>query len=89
LDRPLLNEFMTVESADSLLINILKLGGGYRDLLGHIRIEFLSEDGLSLLSECFEIPTESVWEFAVERITNLPLPAFDSRIISEILAIFE
>jgi hypothetical protein len=67
-----LHEFVRVENEDSLLINLLKPGGGYRDLLRHIRIEVLSEDGLSLLSEYFQIPIESVWEFAVERITNLP-----------------
>jgi hypothetical protein len=82
LDTLLLNEFLTVESEDSLLINILKLDGRYPDLLWHIRIEFLSEDGASLLSEYFEILTESVWESAVEAITNLPPPSsFDSRII--------
>jgi hypothetical protein len=92
LDSLLLNECISVKNEDSLLINILKLGSRYRDLLRHIQIEFLSEDGLSLLSEYFEIPPESVWEFAVDGIRGLfPPPLFDSRIISaipEILAEF-
>jgi hypothetical protein len=94
LDSLLLKESISVESEDSLLKNILKLGFGYRDLLRHIQLELLSEDGLSLLSESFDIPPESVFEFAVERITNLlPLPPpppgpFDSRIISDFPEIF-
>jgi hypothetical protein len=90
-DSLLLNESISVESEDSLLRHILKLGFGYRDLLRHIQVSFLSEDGLSLLSESFEIPPESVFEFSVERITNLPpspLPPFDSQIISDIPEIF-
>jgi hypothetical protein len=69
LDSLVLNESISAESEDSLLKNILKLGFVYRDLLRHIRMEFLSEDGLSLLSEYFDIPPESVFELAVERIT--------------------
>jgi hypothetical protein len=51
----------------------LKLGFGYRDLLRRVQVSFLSEDGLSLLSESFDISPESVFEIAVERITDLPL----------------
>jgi hypothetical protein len=82
----LLNESISVESEDSLLRHILKEGGGYRDLLRHIQIAFLSEDGLSLLSESFEIPPESVFELAVARITH---PVFhDLRVISDFPEIF-
>jgi hypothetical protein len=87
LDNLLLNEFVKVESEDSLLRDILQLGPGYRDLVRHIHISFLSEDGLSLLSESFDIPSESVLHFAVERITHPP-PPLDSQIISEIPEIF-
>jgi hypothetical protein len=86
-----LNESISVESEDSLLRHILKLGFGYRDLLRHVQVAFLSEDCLSLLSESFDIPPESVFDFSVERITNLPpsaLPPFDSQIISDIPEIF-
>jgi hypothetical protein len=88
LDSLLLNEMVRVDSEDSLLINILKLGFGYRDLLRHIQLKLLSEDGLSLLSESFDIPPESVFEFAVERITHLPPPSFNSQIISGFPEIF-
>jgi hypothetical protein len=88
LDNLLLNEFVTVESEDSLLRDILKLGPGYRDLVRHIHIVNLSEDGLFLLSESFDIPSESVWECAVGGITRSPPPRFDSQIISEFPEIF-
>jgi hypothetical protein len=86
LDSLLLNEDISVESEDSLLRHILKLGFGYRDLLKHIQVSFLSEDGLSLLFESIDIPPESVFDIAVELITH---PAFpDSRIISGFPEIF-
>jgi hypothetical protein len=88
LDSLLLSEFVTVENEDELLRFILKLGSDYRDLLRHIQIGFLSEDGLSLLSEVLEIPSESVWECAAERIAHPPPPAFDSLIISDFPEIF-
>jgi hypothetical protein len=75
-DSLLLNESISVESEDSFLKNILKLGFGYRDLLRHIQIAFLSEDCFSLLSESFDIPPESVFEFSVERITNSSIVRF-------------
>jgi hypothetical protein len=83
LDSLLLNEFVTVESEDSLLQFILKLDRSYRGLLRHIQIEFLSEDGLSLLDE---IP-ESIWNCAAERIAHPPFP-LNSRIISGFPEIF-
>jgi hypothetical protein len=88
LNNLLLSEFVTVESEDSLLQFILKLGRDYRDLLRHIKIAFLSKDGLSLLDEDLEIPPESVWQSAVERITQPPPAPFDSRIISDFPEIF-
>jgi hypothetical protein len=51
LDSLLLSELVTVESEDALLRLILQLGSDYRDLLRHIQIVFLSEDGLSVLDE--------------------------------------
>jgi hypothetical protein len=60
LDSLLLNEIVTVESEDSLLFHILKLGSVYRDLVRHIQLEFLSEDGLSVLCEELGIPPELV-----------------------------
>jgi hypothetical protein len=88
LDNLLLSESVTVKSEDALLQFILKLGPGYRDLLRHIAIGFLSEDGLSLLDEALGIPPESVWESAIEQITHSPLPPFDSQIISDFPEIF-
>jgi hypothetical protein len=91
LDSLLLSLSISVESEDSLLRLIVKFGSDYRDLLRHIQIEFLSEDGLSLLDEYFEIRPESVWQCAVEWIAP-PLLPFDSRIIlyfPEIFAKFE
>jgi hypothetical protein len=87
LDNLLLNESISVESEDSLLRDILKLGPGYRNLVRHIQISFLSEDGLSLLSESFDIPSESVLHCAVEVIIHPP-PPFDSQIISAFPEIF-
>jgi hypothetical protein len=87
LDNLLLNEFVTVESEDSLLRMILKLGPEYRDLLRHIEIVFLSGDGFSVLDEDFGVPPESIWESASEQIVH-PFPPFDSQIISEFPEIF-
>jgi hypothetical protein len=70
-DSLLLNEFGTVESEDSLLGMILKLGPDYRNLSRHIQIEFLSKAGLSLLDEHFRIPPESVWQRFVEWIARV------------------
>jgi hypothetical protein len=90
LDSLLLSESVSVESEDSLLRFILKLNADYGDLLRHITIEFLSESGLSLLEEHFEIPPESVWQSAVELITHPSVPPslLDSRIISDFPEIF-
>jgi hypothetical protein len=82
----LVRESISVESEDALLRHILKLGPGYRDLLRHIEISFLSEDGLSLLDEHLRIPSESVSHWAVERISHPP--PFDSQIISHFPEIF-
>jgi hypothetical protein len=60
LDSLLLSESILVESEEALLRFILKLGPDYRYLLRHIKIEFLSEDGLFLLDENLGIPPESV-----------------------------
>jgi hypothetical protein len=91
LDSLLLNESVCVDSEDALSQFILKLGHGYRNLLRHIQIVFLSDDGLSLLREYFEIRPESVWQFAVEWIADLylqPSPSLESRIISDFPEIF-
>jgi hypothetical protein len=80
-----LSESVSIESEDALLRFLLKLGPGYRDLLRHIQLRFLSEDGLSLLEEDFGIPPESLWQCAAERIAH---PPPDSRIISGIPEIF-
>jgi hypothetical protein len=88
LDNLLLNESVSVESEDSLLRHILHLRPNYRDLVRHIHIVNLSEDGLSLLFESFDIPSESVLHFAVERIRHPPPPPLDSQIISGIPEIF-
>jgi hypothetical protein len=65
----------------------LKLGSDYQNLLRHIKIEFLTDEGLSLLDEHFVLPPESVWESAVERMTHSLFP-FNSRIISNFPEIF-
>jgi hypothetical protein len=91
LSSLLLSESVSIESEDSLLRHILKLSPSYWDLLRHIQVEFLSEDGLSLLEEYLSLPPESVWQCSVERLVHFP-PLFDSRIISnflEILAEFQ
>jgi hypothetical protein len=49
----LLSEFVRVESEDSLLRFIFKLGSDYRNLLRHIEIGFLSDDGLSHFGRIF------------------------------------
>jgi hypothetical protein len=56
----LLSESVSVESEYALLRIILKLDPDYPNLLRHIQIEFLSEDGLSLWDEHFVIPPEFV-----------------------------
>jgi hypothetical protein len=76
LDGLLLNESVTVESEDALLRLILKLGSDYRDLLRHIQLEFLSEDGVSLLSEYLKIPPESLWECVAGRVSHPPFVRF-------------
>jgi hypothetical protein len=87
LDSLLLDEFVTVESEDALLRFILNLGLDYRDLVRHIQIGFLSEDGLSLLVEHFGIPPESIWQCAAEQIAHPP-SLIDSQIISDFPEIF-
>jgi hypothetical protein len=87
LDSLLLSELISAQRADSLLPIILKLGSCDRDLLKCIQIEFLSEDGFSLLEEHFEISTESVSQFAAEWIAH-PLAPLNSLIISNFAEIF-
>jgi hypothetical protein len=87
LDSLLLNESISIETEDALLGIILKLGPDYRDLLRHIQIGFLSQVGLSVLEEHFEIPPESIWQCVAELIAYPPLP-FDSGIISSFQGIF-
>jgi hypothetical protein len=48
LGNLLLSESISIGNEDALFGFILKLGSGYLDLLRHIQIVFLSEDGLSL-----------------------------------------
>jgi hypothetical protein len=87
LDSLLLSESISVVSEDELLRFILKLGPNYRNLLRHIQLEFLSDDGLSLLDQDLGIPPESIWQSAAEWIAHPPSP-FDSRIISDFPEIF-
>jgi hypothetical protein len=82
-----LSESISVDSKDALFRICLKLGPNYRNLVRHFELECLSEDGLSLLDEHFEIPPELVWQCAIERIAHLPF-RFDSRIISNFSEIF-
>jgi hypothetical protein len=56
----LLSESVSIESEDALLRFTLKLGRKYRDLLRHIQVGFLSEDGFCILEEDFGIPPESL-----------------------------
>jgi hypothetical protein len=91
LDSLLLSESVSIGCEDALLLFILNLGPDYRDLLRHIQIGFLSQDGLSILDEHFGIPLESVWQSAAERIANLPLsslPQLDLKTISDFQEIF-
>jgi hypothetical protein len=69
------------------LQSILNLWPGYRSLLEHIQVAFLSEDGFSILEENFEVPPESLWQSAVEQTARPPLP-FDSRILAYFPSIF-
>jgi hypothetical protein len=88
LDNLLLSESISIGSEDAFLRFILKLGPGYRDLLRHVQIVFLSEDGLSLLEEHSEIPPEPLWQCAAEWITRPQPPLLVSQIISEFPDIF-
>jgi hypothetical protein len=85
LDSLLLSESASVDSEDTLLQFILKLGPGDRDLLRHIQIGFLSQNGFSLLEEDLRIPRESLCIVIAERIAPPPL---DSRIILDFPEIF-
>jgi hypothetical protein len=70
---------------------ILQLGPGYRTLLKHIQIGFLSHNGFCALEEDSGIPPESLWQSAAERIAHPPLPPppkLDSLIISDFPEIF-
>jgi hypothetical protein len=93
LDSLLLSESVSVGSEDELLRFILNLSPDYWTLLKHIQIGFLSENGLSILAEHFEILPESVWQLTAELITR-SFPYFsisnvlDSRIISVLPEIF-
>jgi hypothetical protein len=87
LDDLLLSQTVPIESEDALLHFLIELGSGYRDLLRHIQIEFLSDDGLFLLAEHFAVPSESMWPSAVNCVTHQPCPR-NSQIISDIPEIF-
>jgi hypothetical protein len=85
----LLSSAVLIESEDSLLRALLNLGSGYRFLINHIQLPFLSAEGISLLADHFEIPPESVWECAADLPVYLPHPhQLDSLILSDIPAIF-
>jgi hypothetical protein len=88
LDSLLFHESFSIESEDALLRVILNLGSDHRDLLRHIQLEFLSEDGLSLLSEYLDIAPESVWECAAELISHPSPPRFNTQILSDLPEIF-
>jgi hypothetical protein len=66
---------------------VLKLSSNYRDLLRHIQLEFLSEDGVPVLPEHLNIPPESVWECVADRISHPPF-AGNSLIVSKFPVIF-
>jgi hypothetical protein len=87
LDVLLLNGLISVQSEDALLRDILKLGPEYHELLKYIQIGFLSKEGVCILDESFEIPSESVWQCAIEWIAHQCYP-FDSQIIPNIPKIF-
>jgi hypothetical protein len=82
LNDLLLSESISVESEDALLRFILKQCPDYLNLLNLIRVEFLSEDGFSLLEEHF--PPESLWQRSVEWMTH----PINSQIISNFPEIF-
>jgi hypothetical protein len=92
LDDLFLRKSVIIESEDSLLRFILNLGSGYRFLLRHIQLDFLSSKGISLLARHFEIPPEVVWKLAAEVIGHPhspPLPGpFNSLIFSGCPGIF-
>jgi hypothetical protein len=86
LDDLLLRSSVIIENEDELLRHILNLGSCYRFLLKHIQFCFLSAEGLSLLADHFEIPPQSIWEWAAEVIAH---PSFSgSLIISDFPTIF-
>jgi hypothetical protein len=91
LDDPLLKSVVMIESEDRLLGFVLDLGSDSQFLLRHIQFRFLSWEGVSLLSEHFEICPESVWE-STSKVIAHPRPPpgqFDSLIISDFQDIFE
>jgi hypothetical protein len=88
LDDLLLRSAVILESEDSLLRDIQNLGSGYRILVRHIQLGFLSSEGISILADHIEIPAESLWELAVEIIAHPSPPELDSLIISAIPEIF-
>jgi hypothetical protein len=79
-----------IESEDELLRLVLNLGSGYRSLVKHIELGFLSGEGLSLLADHFGIPPESVSEWAADLIAH-PLSSagpLGSVIVSDFPEIF-
>jgi hypothetical protein len=70
LDSLLLRDSISVGSENALLEFLLKLNQSYSGLLRHIQIDFVSDDGLCLLSEHFRIPQESVWQCTLELIAD-------------------
>jgi hypothetical protein len=60
LDNLRLSDSVSVGTEDGLWQFILKRGPSSRGLVRHIQIEFLSEGGLSLLNEHFDIPPPSI-----------------------------
>jgi hypothetical protein len=90
LDDLLLRYAVPLETEDELLKIVLKLGLGYDSLLRHIQIGFLSDEGVSLFANHFDIVSESVWELTAAVISH-PLPCsvqLDSLIISSFPEIF-
>jgi hypothetical protein len=88
LDDLLLTSSVIIENEDSLLQLFLHFGSGYRLLLRHIQLGFLSNEALSLLADHFEFPPESVWRSAAEAIQYPPPGPLDSLIVSSFPALF-
>jgi hypothetical protein len=91
LDKILSSKSLQIESEDMLLTLITQLGGEYRSLFRHVKLEFLSWEGIVNFGHAFEYYdlTETIWQNVMARLEfSKPLPRIDSTIISSFPVLF-